>query len=77
MTVRYENGQPVGVTHDRRLARSTPTRTSPQRRSRESCVEPYVAEALPRRAGSPTRPIWHVNPTGTLRHRRPGRRHAA
>jgi S-adenosylmethionine synthetase len=61
VTLRYENGKPVGVTsivlstqHVRRLTR---------RPRCASIVEPYIREVLP---GLDHRPktVWHINPTG-------------
>jgi len=61
VTVRYENGQPVGVTQ---IVLSTQhlddTLTSSDVRK---IVEPYIREALPEGWIS-DETIWHVNPTG-------------
>jgi S-adenosylmethionine synthetase len=65
VTVRYENGQPVGVTQivvstqhvERRSGRDL---TSADVRE---IVEPYVRQALPEDFIS-TDTVWHVNPTG-------------
>ncbi len=61
VTVRYENGKPVGVreivvSHQHLI----PDMTSAQVRER---VEPYVREALPKDWITKDT-IWHINPTG-------------
>ncbi len=61
VTVRYENGKPVGVTQivvsHQHLVEDM---TSAQIRE---CVEPYVRKALPEGwIGKDT--VWHINPTG-------------
>jgi S-adenosylmethionine synthetase len=63
VTVRYENGKPVGVTQivvsHQHLVRDL---TSSQVRA---IVEPYVLKALPQ--GWVTKDtVWHVNPTGAF-----------
>ncbi|MFC0217079.1 S-adenosylmethionine synthetase [Pseudochelatococcus lubricantis] len=61
VTVRYENGKPVGVTQ---IVVSTqhldPTLNSNDVRA---IVEPYVREALPE-GWIDAKTVWHVNPTG-------------
>jgi S-adenosylmethionine synthetase len=61
VTVRYEDGKPVGVTS---IVVST-QHTDPKLESEDvrAIVEPYVREALPAGWVNGTT-IWHVNPTG-------------
>ncbi|MEW6257912.1 MAG: methionine adenosyltransferase [Pseudomonadota bacterium] len=61
VTVRYEDGKPVGVTQ---LVLST-QHLDPHLSSHDvrSIVEPYIRQALPEGWISPET-VWHVNPTG-------------
>ena len=61
VTVRYENGKPMGVTQ---IVVST-QHLDPHLTSRDvqAIVEPYVRKALPESWIEPTC-VWHVNPTG-------------
>ena len=62
VTVRYENGKPVGVDADRRSRTSMSMKTSPPTTCARSS-SPIVRAALPK--GWITEDtVWHVNPTG-------------
>ncbi len=60
VTVRYENGKPVGVTQ---IVLSTQHVDGLSSHDVRSIVEPYIRESLPEGWISPAT-VWHVNPTG-------------
>ncbi|MEP9377489.1 methionine adenosyltransferase [Aquabacter sp. CN5-332] len=61
VTVRYENGKPVGVTQIVLSTQHLDEHLSSQ--DVHSIVEPYIRKALPEGWISPET-LWHVNPTG-------------
>ena len=61
VTVRYENGKPVGVTQIVLSTQHLDAALSSQ--DVRAIVEPYIVKALPEGWVSPET-VWHVNPTG-------------
>ena len=75
VTVRYDDGKPVGATQIVAFAPSMSMKTSTVRDVRE-IVEPYIVKALPE-GWITNKTVWHVNPDRQIRHRRTRRRRAA
>ena len=63
VTVRYENGKPVGGDPDRALDPASRRDASTHPRTCAAIVEPYIRKALPE-GWITDETVWHVNPTG-------------
>ncbi len=62
VTVQYENGKPVGVTRDRRVAPAS--RRGPDLEADPRHRRAAMSARRCRKAGSRENTIWHINPTG-------------